>query len=468
MAMKRILLCFGLLLLFLLPGAVWAAEEAALPPATEIYTVEQLQAIAGDPSGSYILMADLDMTGIEWKSLDFSGIFDGNGHAILNLTLTQPGDETSITYDGNVKTYDTCFVGLFGTLQDAEVKNLRLINVRSVMDVDVPCFLGGLAGCSKDSVISDCTVTGCLELRAYDRMFGVGGVVGYGNGMVQRCIVDVTLICTDTDPRTLDEQFLGGVFATGFMDVLDCDITIDGYCSEYGYVHNGGITGMYMQYPIGGGREGKLTGNTITGKITFFECNSDRRAYCRAEAGEILASWYTVDNNTYDFLRDERWEYNVELRPEMCAEPVYTETLVYPGCDSFGYSRFRCQSCGYTYSDAYTLPRHTVTVWTVTREPTTEEEGLSTGSCDGCGLAFERTVEKLELTPTAAPEPTQPQTQPARQETEPAEATQPVSQDRQPPGNTAAMAVWLLAAAAAVIVAVFLLGKKGKAGKYLK
>lgn len=461
--MKRIIVWIGLLL-FLLPVTVLASEEQTATPPVEIYTAEQLQAMAEDPSGSYILMADLDMSGIAWKSIDFCGIFDGNGHAILNLTLSHPGDETAKTYDGNVKTYDTSFVGLFGTLRNAQVKNLRLVNVRSRMDVEAPCFLGGIAGYSDQSVISDCAVEGFLELRAFDRMFGVGGIVGYGSGTVQRCKADVTLICTDTDPNTLDEQFMGGVFATGFMNVLDCEIIIDGYCSEYGYAHNGGITGMYMQYPIGGGKEGKLTGNSITGKITFFECNSDRRAYCRAEAGEVLASWYTIESNTCDFLRDERWEYDVELRPEMCPEPAYTEMLVYPGCGSFGYSSFRCQSCGYTYQDNYTLPQHTVTLWTLTQEPTAETEGMSIGYCDGCGLAFERTEAKLEVTPTTAPEPTQlPTTQPTEPEPLPNQPTQ-----QEPPVNTVAIAAGILAAVAAVVVAVFLLGKKGKGGKYLQ
>ena len=59
-----------------------------------------------------------------------------------------------------------------------------------------------------------CTVTGCLELRAHDRMFGVAGVVGYGSGTVEGCTVDVTLICTDTDPNTKDEQFMAAVFST--------------------------------------------------------------------------------------------------------------------------------------------------------------------------------------------------------------------------------------------------------------
>ena len=285
-----------LALLWLLAFPVVFAAEAP----TEIHTVEELLAIGEDPAGSYILMNDLDLTGVEWPCPDFSGTFDGNGHALLNLELTKPGATTAITIDGNKKEYDTQLVGFFGRLQDAEVKNLQLLNVRALIEIDKPCFLGGLAAHSMDSKITGCTVTGCLELRAFDRMFGVAGLIGYGNGTVENCDVDVTLICTDTDPNTKDEQFMGGIFATGFMDVSGCHITIDGYCSEFGYVHNGGITGMYMRRPIGYDYKGNLIGNTVTGKITFFENNPNRRAYCSAMVGEALVNRWYLDYNTSD------------------------------------------------------------------------------------------------------------------------------------------------------------------------
>ena len=401
--MKRfIAYMLTLVLMMVLPVGVMAAgEETAVP--TQIHTVEDLQAVANDPDGSYILMENLDMTGVEWKPIDFRGSFDGNGKAILNLTLTQPGEETAITYDGNQKEYDTAFVGLFGTLRNATVKNLQLLNVRTVTEMDVPVFVGGLAGFSQGSTVSGCTVTGCLELRAHDRMFGVAGVVGYGSGTVENCTVDVTLICTDTDPNTLDEQFLGGVFSTGFMDVLNCKVTIDGYVSEFGYCHNGGIVGMNMEKPLSEDRCGRINGNTVTGKITFFEMNEDRRAYCRPIAGETLASWVDYSGNTSDFQRDERKEYDVELRPEMCEAPAYTQAVTEPGCDSFGHTVYTCSGCGYSYSDHYTLPQHKLTNWVVTQPATVEQEGTSVAACDACGVEVSRTEEKLPPPPETEP-----------------------------------------------------------------
>lgn len=84
---RRIIPCLALLALLLsvtVPAGATETEPSAPKP---IRTVEDLLAIAEDPSGSYILMADLDMTGVEWKTLDFAGTFDGNGYAILNLTI---------------------------------------------------------------------------------------------------------------------------------------------------------------------------------------------------------------------------------------------------------------------------------------------------------------------------------------------------------------------------------------------
>lgn len=445
-----------LLLLTAIPTAY--AEDTAEP--VQIHSVEELLAIRDDPQGSYILMEDLDLADIQWPCIDFGGSFDGNGHALLNLELSQPGLETAVAYDGNLKTYDTYFAGFFGTLRNAEVKNLQLLNVRGFINTETPFFLGGLAGFSEDSTITGCTVTGCLELRAFDRMFGVGGLVGYGSGTVQQCKVDVTLICTDTDAKSRDEQFMGGIFATGYMDVSDCEIIIDGYSSEYGYAHNGGITGMYMRQPIGVDYSGNLVDNTVTGKITFFECNTNRRACCAAEAGERLGGYNRI-SNTCNFLRDERFDYDAELRPEMCQAPVYTEIVIAPGCSTYGYTEYTCGSCGYTYRDHYTLFHHNVTQWTVMEAPTTEQEGLSSGSCDLCGLEFTRTEPVLEAIPTepttaAAAEPTvQPTTAPVLP-TEEAEAA--------PPWEI----LVLTGGAIVVVLCITLLPKKKRGGKYLR
>lgn len=406
------------MLLLVLSLLLTLAVPAMATEITEIRTVDDLLAMAENPTGSYILMEDLDMAGVEWIPIDFSGHFDGNGFAILNLTVTNTGTETAISYDGNLKEYETWFAGLFGILRDAEVKNLKLINVRALLDVDVPCYVGAVAGYCDNSTISGCSISGNLELRAWNGAFGVGGVAGYGVGKVENCDVDVTLITVDTDATTKDEQFLGGIYANGFLHAIDNTLRLEGYISEHGYVHSGGVVGMYAQAPLGRKIYGYLTGNTVSGQITFFEDNNNRRAYCEPVAGEVLASRFTAKPNTTNFKRNEIRDDFTELRPCICAEPVFAETVIAPGCDSFGYTSYTCGTCGYTYTDHYTLYQHTVTTWTVTKEPTLEAEGLSIGYCDGCGKEFTRTEPKLEPVPTEAPtDPPTEATQPP--ETEP-------------------------------------------------
>ena len=446
----------AVLLAGLLAFPAYATEETGTQPPVapvEIFTPEDLVAIGEDPAGSYILMNDLDMAGVAWKSLDFTGTFDGNGYAILNLELSQPGEERPYSYDGNKKKYETSYVGLFGTLRDAEVKNLKLLGVHGLVQSDEPCYLGGIAGYMEKSVISGCTVSGSLELRAHDRMFGVGGLVGYGAGQIRNCDVDVTLICVDTDETTRDEQFLGGILANGFADIENCRVQIAGFVSEFGYCHNGGLVGMLYHYPLGDWTC-SVTGNRVSGKITFFERNTNRRAYCAALVGEPLTKKWKKSDNTEDFIRDERKTYDVELRPEMCENPVYTETVIPADCDSYGYTDRTCESCGYTYRNTYKLPEHIPGEYIQVKAPTVEEEGLEVATCP-CGLEYQRTVEKLPPPPTEVPTEPKP--------TAPAPAD-PVAEEEEFP---VMKAVFLSAAAAAVILVMYLLvRKKNRVGKY--
>lgn len=396
----------SLLLLVLPAGAAQGAEP--VPQYTEISTYEELLAIRDDPSGAYRLTADIDMAGRTWVPLDFSGELDGGGHALLNLTIAETGASTAVTYDGNYKTYDTSFAGLFGTLTGASVHDLALWNVRIAVETDSPCFLGAIAGYTQDSTIRNCTVQGILELTAHDRMFGVGGFAGYGSGVLEDCRGDFTLICTDTDAQARDEQFMGGAYAAGHLDVKNCTVDIDGYVSDHGYVHNGGLVGMYIFYPAGLDFQGEITGNTVTGQITFFEDNTDRRAYCKGFIGEIM-NWDFINggNDTGSFLRNEVFDYTVDLRPHSCTDPDFTEETVPAGCDSFGYTVRTCAACGYSETDHYTLFQHRWGAWTETVPPTAQTPGQEEAACTLCGV-----VETREIPPLPAPEPPAPAPQP--------------------------------------------------------
>lgn len=411
---KHKLLKAGLLsaILLLYPGAglpekgtvVYAAEtkeqatsekSATSAELTYLYTAEDLLAIADNPTGNYVLMKDIDMTGVNWVPTSFSGVLDGNGHSLLNLKITATGDDTTDTYDGNMKVYDTSFAGLFSTMKNAAVSDLTLLGLDISIDTPNPCFIGSISGYMENSSITGCTINGTLSLRAHDRMFGVGGIIGYGFGLIENTSADVTLICVDTDAANRDEQFMGGVCAAGYPDIKSCTIQIAGYDSDHGYVHNGGLVGMYMFYPRGTAYYGSMTNNRVTGKITFFEDNTNRRAYCKDFVGEIVNWDFLNSGNKSDFTRDERYEYSVDLMPHTCESPKFTDTVTSPGCDSFGYTLHTCDLCGYTYYDSYTLKQHTISSWTTISEATTEFPGLERGACEFCDYTEEHETPAL-------------------------------------------------------------------------
>lgn len=331
-----------------------------------ITSSEGLAAIQNNPSGNYRLDADVDMSGINWVPFTFNGKLDGNGHAILNLSYSVTGTESDISYDGNYKKYDTYFGGLFSIIREgASISNLKLINIKASLESDVPVFIGSVAGFLDGGTIDGCTITGCLQLSTTAKMFGIGGIVGYGRGSITNTDSSMTLVCIDNDVNDKDEQFLGGAYATGYIDMDNCNVTVYGYDSDHGYVHNGGLTGMYMFYPYGQKYSGRITNCNVSGFISFFEDNTDRRAYCKAYYGELLSTNLVIDGCSDSFERREVYDYSRNLLPDACdsditpvggiADERYSKKVIESTDTEYGYTTYTCNICGYEYKDDYTL-----------------------------------------------------------------------------------------------------------------
>ena len=304
-----------ILLLVLLFGFFDLGHSIALLTYTKITSYEDLKAISNKPDGKYYLACDIDMAGKEWTPFTFNGTLDGNKHEIKNLSLNTKGSAVRDTYDGNMKSYSTSLVGLFDVVENATIRDITLSSVYVDYETDEPCFAGTIAGYMGNSKIINCAVKGEVYLNAHEKMFGVGGVAGYGYGLFENVQADVTLVCIDTDRTTKDEQFMGGLIGAGYPDIIRCSVDIDGYDSEHGYVHNGGMIGLYMFYPEGTSHKGKIMGNRVYGKITFFEDNDDRRAYCKAIVGEMLDEAEVFEDNAAGFRAVEVYNYDAVLLP---------------------------------------------------------------------------------------------------------------------------------------------------------
>lgn len=121
----------------------------------------------------YELTADLDCTGVAinpiGRSHGFSGVFEGNGHRIFNLTISDGGQ-----------------TGLFSFLDGGTIRNLGLENA----DVTGEARTGLLVGRTMHAEITNCYVQGTVK-GSND----VGGLVGMTNNtLISNCfaLADVT------------------------------------------------------------------------------------------------------------------------------------------------------------------------------------------------------------------------------------------------------------------------------------
>lgn len=377
--MKRLsslLLCL-LLLILLVPCSAEGIKE--------IRDASDLLAIAAEPGGNYALAADIDLSDTDWTPFAFSGTLDGRGHTIYNLTVTRCGQESRLTRDGNLKPYDTLFAGLFSVLEGADVRDLALRGAYVSIESAEHCFAAVLAGCLDHSTISGCTIEGRVELIGSAVMVGVGGIAGYGCGSVTDCSAEVELFFEDRLYERRCEQFMGGVLSCGVADIERCNVDIEGYDSCHGYVHNGGLVGMYylcgMDYPYC-----SVSENYVSGFISFFEDNTDRRAYCAPYRGEYLTGLRRYEDNRNDFERRETFYYSSVLRPETCDNPDLVEEITPSDCENWGFTVHRCRQCGHSWVDNYTPPSHSPGEWETVSESSYGVDGLERQICNRCGV----------------------------------------------------------------------------------
>ena len=323
-------LCVCLLLLAATPSA--AKAEAAEP--TVITDAAGLIAIAKDPSGSYTLGADVDMAGVDWLPIPFSGAFDGAGHTIYNLRISRLSEDTSITYDGRHRGYHTFYAALFSCAFNAKIENLTLLNLQIDVSTDQPAFAAGIAGAMVKTAIENCSVSGRIRLNGTSRQCGVGGIAGFGSGQITNCAANVELTVVSINPKVKTEQYLGGVLANGYADLDGCAVTLAGYASVHGYAHHGGLIGLDDVNPKNRKHPGYVKNCSVDAKISFFEQTDDRRAYCEAYIGEIQNEQVRLTHNTtVNFEREESKDFSRPLLPDMDENPVY-EAVVTPPKDT--------------------------------------------------------------------------------------------------------------------------------------
>ncbi|MDR0454817.1 MAG: hypothetical protein LBH05_08405 [Deferribacteraceae bacterium] len=130
----------------------------------KISTPEELELLRTEiqPSGKFILTADIDMKGRIWQpAANFYDMFDGNGHTIRNLhIIAKPGAEND-------------YYGLFARIVNfGAVKNLTLEDC--VIDGGAFGICGGIAGI----VMYGSFINNCKCLRGLVKGLICGAIAG--------------------------------------------------------------------------------------------------------------------------------------------------------------------------------------------------------------------------------------------------------------------------------------------------
>ncbi len=226
-----------------------------------------------DTDRHYKLVNDIDLDGDTWTPVGFfsndtlydcafKGSFDGNGYTISNFTINQA---------------ETRYVGFFGLVFNASVKNLCLDNITidiSKTDAAVPdTYVGTLAGrivsngIGGKSSVTNCHVTNCSISAYSDKNLFVGGIIGYAVSgsnteldvyyVSADCDVDVSVNASSYSDNSTYEPYkaLGsGLF--GYIGSLtdsnlslrksysSGNVIVDTSLSEYVYGFAGGIVGQ--------------------------------------------------------------------------------------------------------------------------------------------------------------------------------------------------------------------------------
>ena len=222
------------------------------------------------------LLADISLKGTDFEPIStFGGSFDGGGHTIRDLNVTQ----------------SVAPAGLFGVLQStAVVKDLNvqgtvapegdgksaggivgenygtLENCTFTGTVEGKTNIGGVAG-SSEGTLTNCTAQGSVTGENH-----TGGIVGYNDGAVLSCSSGMSVNTQSVDPA-VNVQDIDLNFNLDFSQASDVSITdasedtggIAGYSggSLVNCVNTGQVGYPHIGYNLGGivGRTGGLVEN---------------------------------------------------------------------------------------------------------------------------------------------------------------------------------------------------------------
>ncbi len=263
----------------------------------QISTIEDWQELMTTPndwSSSFILTADVNLTGLtftqapiapdtdnvelnSFQGTQFTGVFDGNGHTISNLTIA-----------ASTKDY----IGLFGYVgSGGQIRNL------GVEDVNLTgrYVVGGLVGANEGISISNCYSTGTVS-----GVGGVGGLVGFNLGASSRI---ENCYATGTVSGTGEYSSVGGLVGRNDGMLTSCYATGSVSGNHYvgglvGYIYYGSLTECYATGSVSG------TGDHAGGLVGYNDSGTLTSCYATGSVSGYYGAGGLVGINDYGSLTE--------------------------------------------------------------------------------------------------------------------------------------------------------------------
>lgn len=347
MTKKTYLILVFLFLFCSLASAKYSGGSGRLNDPYLIATPNDLNSIGLDPNDwdkHFLMTADINLAGITGNQFNligeytghpnditFTGVFDGNNHAIYNFTYIEHDmpiiglfrcvdDPCSIIKNVNMINANISLTGslywgtgaLIGNLNKGQVLNCNVINGK----VNACNYAGGLIGdvgngsisnCSSSSIVSgdhyvgalvgnsqSGTIQRCFAIGDVNARDGVGGLVGRNVGHIKDSFANVS---------TNGEGWVGGLVGEQYGDVSKC--------------YSAGTVEGDMSWIVGG-LAGQGEPNDVTESfwdIETSDCNTSdggtglntaqmQKRCTFADAGwNMINVWDIGENQTYPFLR---------------------------------------------------------------------------------------------------------------------------------------------------------------------
>ena len=210
------------------------------PPAKTsipVSTRNELSSIRQNLKGYYHLIADIDLSGEEWEPIKgsdkkkFTGIFDGQGHVIHNMTVS--GGKPA---------------GLFlGLDRSARIRNVGIEGTKFFI-VYNQSLDAGMVCSSNTGTISNCYTEGAISVSVGGSWSNFGGICGYNRGVISYCYNTGVILGTEL-------YNIGGIcgFNGGIGTISYC-YNEGNIVSGHERANVGGICGEIFTGTIKGGR----------------------------------------------------------------------------------------------------------------------------------------------------------------------------------------------------------------------